>query len=336
MGRPVTPTSSGCRTRSPRSVSPISRISVWGPPATVRPYNHNKFTFAYPIFDDNATKIWGKHELQFGVHMRLDLLNTLPQQVFYTGIADFAGGATALYDPATSRTNPASDGAHGEQYRELCIIGVASYYQNDLRKGTFKIRRPEDAFYFQDNFKVTPRLTLNLGLRWQFTPFMTRGHRHPHPGLRQGEPRHRVAASRSTTCISRGITYPSIIQAYQNIGVKFETWDQAGVPQKMGYDSWRDWSPHVGFAYRVVDGPKSFVLRGGYSKSYFTEGIWTWLDQSAAATPLTASFNRNFNDAAQSPDGIGAGGMRTVPTVIAGVNSRNEITLDQPHWHHAR
>ena len=91
------------------------------------------------------------------------------------------------------------------------------------------------------------------------------------------------------------ITYPSIIQAYQNIGVKYETWDQAGVPKKMGYDSMRDWSPHVGFAYRVFDGPKSFVLRGGYSKSYFAEGLWTWLDQSAAATPLTANFNRNFN-----------------------------------------
>lgn len=43
-------------------------------------------------------------------------------------------------------------------------LGIASY-QTPLRKGLFKLRRHEDAFYFQDNIKVTQRLTLNLGLR---------------------------------------------------------------------------------------------------------------------------------------------------------------------------
>ena len=99
--------------------------------------------------------------------------------------------ATALYDPATSRTNPQATVRTGNNTANL-FIGVASYYQDDLRKGIFKIRRPEHAFYFQDNFKVTPRLTLNLGLALAVHALHERGERHLHSGLQQGQPRHCV------------------------------------------------------------------------------------------------------------------------------------------------
>jgi len=56
----------------------------------LRPYNHNLFDYDYYIVEDNATKIKGKHELQFGVRLKFDHLNTLPQQVNVTGITDFA------------------------------------------------------------------------------------------------------------------------------------------------------------------------------------------------------------------------------------------------------
>ena len=79
---------------------------------------------------------------------------------------------------------------------------------------------------------MTPRLTLNLGLRWQFTPFMTEATGVPIPGFDKAN--HAIVFSQPVdNLISRGITYPSIIQAYQNIGVKFETWDQVpGCPRR--------------------------------------------------------------------------------------------------------
>jgi hypothetical protein len=45
-----------------------------------QPINWRKQYFNYFILDDNATKIVGKHEFQFGMHLRYDQLTYMPQQ----------------------------------------------------------------------------------------------------------------------------------------------------------------------------------------------------------------------------------------------------------------
>jgi len=295
------------------------------PSSYVRANHTNEYNHAYYIFDDNMTKIVGKHEFQFGVHLRFDKLTTLPQQTFGTGRIYFNTGATALYDPATSRTNPQATTRTGHNLANL-YLGIADY-DTPRRKGTFDLRRQEHAFYFQDNFKVTPRLTLNLGVRWQLTPF---------PGETQGihvpgfdTKTHSIVLSQPLDRLYQtGVTTPAEIRMFEAIGVKFTTWDKAGLPQKGANNNWTDWGPHLGAAYRFGDGRKSFVLRGGYSVSYFNEGLYTWMDQSAAASPFTVSLqNMSNTSSAQSPDGIGAYGMRSVPAIIAGVNSKDAVSL---------
>ena len=44
-------------------------------------------------------------------------------------------------------------------------------YEVRVAKGKYYMHQNEDSFYFQDNWRATRRLTLNLGLRWQFSPY---------------------------------------------------------------------------------------------------------------------------------------------------------------------
>jgi len=117
--------------------------------------------FTYYILDDNLTKIHGQHEFQLGVHLRYDQLNVLPDQQQNQGLHDWGTGATALYDPSTSRTNPLATPFTGHNLANM-YLGVMNY-SNQFVRGWFYTRAKEYALYFQDNFRVTSRLTLNLG-----------------------------------------------------------------------------------------------------------------------------------------------------------------------------
>jgi hypothetical protein len=133
-------------------------------------YSTNARTGAntYYILDDNATKVRGRHELQFGAHLRMDQVNQLPDQQQISGSHNPASGATALYDPTTARTNPLATPFTGSALASL-YLGVLNY-SNRLARGYFYGRVKEYALYFQDNYKITPRLTLNLGVRWEYWP----------------------------------------------------------------------------------------------------------------------------------------------------------------------
>ena len=102
-------------------------------------------------YRDNVSKIIGKHNLQFGGYFVASQKNELPQfEPSLNGFINF--DTTAL---PTSTGNPFADLLTGNISSFAQASGQPKYY---LR---YKIFEP----YFQDDWRVTPRLTLNLGLR---------------------------------------------------------------------------------------------------------------------------------------------------------------------------
>lgn len=279
--------------------------------------------FAFYIFDDNATKILGRHELQFGFHYRWDKLDTLPEQQYTQGQANGTSTFTTLYDPATSRTNPLAVPQTGNNLASS-YLGLMNFYVQ-LGHPLFRMRAQEFAGYVQDNFKVNSRLTLNLGLRYDLWPANREiGNLLTTFDL---DKRAVVLGTDLDTMYREGATLPSVVQRMQSLGVKFIGYEEAGLPKTLYNVPKTNFGPRLGFAYRVSSGNRPMVLRGGYRISHFTIPLRAWTASQRSNAPYYARLTSEINSSANSPDGINNYYMRSVPTIVAGVNSKNAINL---------
>jgi hypothetical protein len=115
------------------------------------------------IFDlsDVFTLIQGRHTLHFGgefIAFRAD--STAWGNITSAGLG-FTGVYTALSsNPAVLKANPGT----GLSYADF-LLGYAQNW-NALYSPEYGGRLKDPAAFVQDDFKVTPKLTLNLGLRW--------------------------------------------------------------------------------------------------------------------------------------------------------------------------
>ncbi len=280
------------------------------------------------MLTDNATLIRGHHELQFGGSVRYEQLNFLPTTAGKAGSVDYDTNATALYDTATSRTNPGSMAQTGHGLANL-YLGVANYGVS-FRRHTNYNRTREFAGYLQDNYRVTSHLTLNLGMRWEYySGFREKG------GIGVNFDREKKAVVLGTdldTFYRTGNSLPSIVDNYRRLGVKMMTAADAGWDSVYTKPNWKNIGPRVGFAWRLGSGGRQAVLRGGYRISYTTMPLAQWENAVQNNVPFLGSFsNSPLKVAQQSPDGIAWYGMRSVPTTIAGVNSRDAVRLDNPN-----
>lgn len=119
----------------------------------------------YQVQDD-FSKLIGKHSLKFGVDYHIDHLN---QSVFSSVNGDMGY---------------ASWGDTGEELSSAMIGSMISFTQNTLNEvygRTYYL-----GLYAQDNWRVSPDLTLGYGLRWELMPFWAEKYNH-NPVLIAGE-----------------------------------------------------------------------------------------------------------------------------------------------------
>ncbi|MBI3695010.1 MAG: TonB-dependent receptor [Acidobacteria bacterium] len=170
----------------------------------------------------------GKHELRFGVDLYRQHLNQ--NQVEFVGGAFHGGqgGFTFSGGPTTTR-----GGLSANQFNSYAtfLLGLPTQVGKILQvPDEFNLRASLDSLYLRDRWNVTPRLTLNYGLRWEYFPFPTRADR----GLERYDP----DTNKVYVC-----------------GV-------GSVPKDCGMEvSKRRFAPRVGLAYRATS---TFVVRAGY------------------------------------------------------------------------
>ncbi|HWB97970.1 MAG TPA: TonB-dependent receptor, partial [Bryobacteraceae bacterium] len=272
-------------------------------------------------FDQNFTKIHGRHELQFGVRVRYESLRTLEDQQISQGQLNYDNvGPTGLYDP-TSGSNYSAVPFTGSTAGNF-FLGIGSY-QARFNRSWYPLRNNEISAYFQDNFKVNSRLTLNLGLRYEYnspvnvTDNSLIGFDPKNKAIILPQPIDKLAAMKDVL--------PAIANAYEALGVKYETPQEAGLPSTLVYKNLWDFGPRAGFAWRVTTSNHPTVLRGGYSIFAYPESLRLFQGQTANSIPSLGNISNDPNAAEQSPDGLPNYLLRSVPTIIAGVNSSNAL-----------
>jgi hypothetical protein len=124
--------------------------------STEGPYVNNNKTFQLV---DNFSCTLSRHSLRFGGEMRIDQFNQVGNQ--------FARGSFAFEGQATQ--NAASPAGTGNAFADY-LLGECRRCEKAVALATAKFRANSYALYVDDTWKVSPKVTLNLGLRYELTP----------------------------------------------------------------------------------------------------------------------------------------------------------------------
>ncbi len=195
----------------------------------------SQFNWTYTA-TDTLTWLRGKHEYKMGYEWRRGRTFQDPLDCSYCqGLFNFSNGETAL---------PTNRATTGNAFASFLLGGVDNARRDFNTRGV-DIKYGYQALFFNDNIRLTSRLTLNLGLRWElFIP-------------------------RTDTNLTLSAFDPTIPNpAAGNIpGALSFAGEGPGRNGRVRFgDIYKDnFGPRVGFAYQLAS---KTVLRGGYGMYY--------------------------------------------------------------------
>jgi hypothetical protein len=278
--------------------------------------------------EQNYTLVRGTHNIQFGGRFRNERNHLQPDQGGISGSASFGSLATAQLNPLTSTpTNPQATAQTGNNLANL-FLGYAANYDVGLKRGFMQVYEKKFGFYAQDNWRVNDRLTFTPGLRWDINPIF-----HERNNLLSAfdVENHALLLPEPLDYYYKiGATTPELVRRYEDVGVKFLSAEEVGKSKQLFKSNLYDFSPRAGFAYRMFGGGREFVLRGGYGLYTSAIPFRSLLSPFSGLLPFRTTFSYNPNNAAQSPDGAPNYLLRTASTIVAGVNSADVVSVDNP------
>lgn len=186
----------------------------------------------------NINKVVGRHFMKFGFEARR-----------YNNNTQSPGLASGNYNFARNWTQRISNQAEATSGNEFATF-LLGYPSSGLVD-----RNIDPAFFnyfyagfFQDDFKVTKRLTLNLGLRWDYES----------PAMERRDRMVQALDFNATSPIAAQATGLNLKGAVLFAGAN-------GAPRGSFIPDKNNWAPRAGFAYRLGE---KWVIRGGYGLFY--------------------------------------------------------------------
>ncbi len=291
--------------------------------------NRRALTSHILTVSQNYTLIRGTHNTQFGFSYFREREHLLPDQGAISGSAAFNSGATALMSPTLgSATQPQAVAQTGYDAANF-FLGIANTYTVGLKRSYLRLHGSATGLYLQDNYKVSKRLTITPGLRWDLNPAMTEDN-YQLNGF--DVPSHSVVLPQPVDYYYKlGLTTPQVVKVFTDVGMTFKSAGELGRSSNIFPSNYFDIAPRMGFAYTAFEGRRQFVIRGGYGMYISAIPMRTLLAQFSGSAPFRATFQYAPNSAATSPDGVQNYLLRTVPTYFAGQNTSGVINIDSPN-----
>jgi outer membrane receptor protein involved in Fe transport len=243
---------------------------------------------------NNWTKILGTHSIKMGADLRYARNLRVPSDNDRTGILYFS-------NQPTSNPSVASGSQGGIGFATFALGQVTGFKRFVSTSTNAKEFQKRYFFYVQDTWRITDKLTLNYGLRYEFY-------------------------------------FPETINAQNNgalLDMKTGYLNVAGVGGVASNMNWgrntNTYSPRVGFAYQIHP---DTVLRGGYGRSFdigvfgsifghaATQNLPVLQSQEVVATggPLSQAFTLASGPPAPVPIAVPSNGLLSNPGYS--VNSR--------------
>jgi hypothetical protein len=238
-------------------------------------FTRNNYTWANDISWER-----GKHDLHFGGSFErslVDLNNFFNQP----GIFGFGNADDYLSSPAIQAVPTGSIPGTYQLFLAGILsdgAGVGNGFGLQQGAGEFKNNRANFVgVYFQDNYRINRRLTLNLGLRYEPAfPWSDTGNRWAQVNL--------AAMAAGTVSRVYPNAPPGIFFSGQN-GIASDP----GMPENALRTNWKGFAPRLGFAYDMFgDGKTS--LRGGAGIFYDTRVMGMLSNRFVDEWPFSPQF----------------------------------------------
>jgi outer membrane receptor protein involved in Fe transport len=247
-------------------------------------------------FVNNWTKVHGNHQFKFGGDIRYAMNLRLPSDNNRTGEYTFnhletsSGNGGGIYAPGFGGLDLAS-----------FLLGDVSqlqrYVNNPASGGAPAERQKRWFFYGQDTWRVTPKLTVNYGLRWE------------------------IYFPESVNAKGAG-GFANIVDNGGLGGIRVAGYGPYGLNGNVK-NNFKAFAPRLGIAYQLT--PKT-VVRMGYGRSYdigvfgsnfghtVTQNLPVLLKQSLKASNFPGTASDDYNKIFTLADGPTAPDFGTIPS----------------------
>jgi hypothetical protein len=246
-------------------------------------------------FVDNLTKIHGNHTFKFGADLRYAMNLRVPSDTHRAGELTFGNNYTGYVG------SPGASPIDGLGMASFLLGGVTGFGRYVSSSTNAQEHQPRLFWYGEDQWRVTPKLTATLGVRWEMVfPESVN-----------------AAGNGATLDISNGLMYVFGVGGVSSHGIQTT--------------NWHDLAPRIGLAYQIN---KKTVVRAGYGWSYNLGTFGSTFGHNVTQNPPVLSnqqialpANQTFGDVFTLAQG---------PTTLAPITVNSNGTFPLPNGINAK